>query len=128
MTGCHYGAKNTLTRNYLYLAERAGAEVRPLTTVVELRELPEAGLAVTTVPTRRRRRGGWQTLTAHRVVLAAGTHGTQTLLHRMRTSGVLPRLSPRLGELTRANSEALIGALTSPAATAARTAGTRRWT
>ncbi len=49
-----------------------------------------------------------------RVVLAAGTYGTQTLLHRMRDTGVLPRISPRLGELTRTNSEALVGALTFP--------------
>jgi cholesterol oxidase len=43
-------------------------------------------------------------------VLAAGTWGTQRLLHEMKDSGVLPRLSPRLGELTRTNSEAIIGA------------------
>jgi cholesterol oxidase len=43
-------------------------------------------------------------------VLAAGTYGTQTLLHRMRATGRLPHLSPRLGELTRTNSEALVGA------------------
>ncbi|SEM30953.1 FAD-dependent oxidoreductase [Streptacidiphilus jiangxiensis] len=114
MTGCRHGAKNTLTQNYLHLAERAGAEVRPLTTVVELRERADGGYAVTTVPTERRRRGARTVVTARQVVLAAGTYGTQTLLHRMRASGALPRLSPRLGELTRTNSEALVGALTFP--------------
>ncbi|MEY9876737.1 cholesterol oxidase [Streptacidiphilus sp. MAP12-33] len=114
MTGCRHGAKNTLTQNYLHLAERAGAEVRPLTTVVGLCERPGGGHAVTTVPTDRRRRGARTVVNARQVVLAAGTYGTQTLLHRMRASGALPRLSPRLGELTRTNSEALVGALTFP--------------
>jgi cholesterol oxidase len=46
------------------------------------------------------------------VVLAAGTLGTQKLLHAMRDSGRLANLSPRLGELTRSNSEAILGART----------------
>jgi cholesterol oxidase len=44
------------------------------------------------------------------VIFAAGTLGTQRLLHRMRSDGTLPRISPRLGALTRTNSEALAGA------------------
>jgi len=43
-------------------------------------------------------------------VLAAGTLGTQGILHAMKDTGVLPALSPRLGSLTRTNSEALLGA------------------
>ncbi|MEU1165061.1 GMC oxidoreductase [Streptomyces sp. NPDC005921] len=50
--------------------------------------------------------------TARRVVVAAGTYGTQTLLHRMKAGGQLPYLSDRLGDLTRTNSEALVGAQT----------------
>jgi cholesterol oxidase len=62
------------------------------------------------------RSGAWwrrdrRTVTAHHVVLAAGTWGTQRLLHALRSEGVLPRVSPRLGELTRTNSEALVGAM-----------------
>jgi cholesterol oxidase len=120
MTGCRHGAKNTLNENYLHLAERAGAEVHPLTTVTGLREHADGdgdGYALTTVPTDaspRRRRKHQRTLTARHVVLAAGTYGTQTLLHRMRDTGALPRLSDRLGTLTRTNSEALIGAGTTP--------------
>ena len=34
MTGCRHGAKNTLNENYLYLAEKAGAVIHPMTTVV----------------------------------------------------------------------------------------------
>ncbi|NEB82440.1 GMC family oxidoreductase [Streptomyces sp. SID14478] len=115
MTGCRVGAKNALTENYLHLAERAGAEVRPMTTVTSVRELPDgAGFEVTCVPTDKRRRGRRTVLRARRVVLAAGTYGTQTLLHRMKADGTLPRLSQRLGVLTRTNSEALVGALTWP--------------
>ncbi|WP_343065023.1 GMC oxidoreductase [Nocardiopsis algeriensis] len=111
MTGCRHGAKNMLTENYLYFAERGGAEVHPLTTAERVRELPGGGYAVDTVRTgARRRRAGARTFTAAQVVVAAGTYNTQTLLHRMRDSGHLPRLSEKLGTLTRTNSEALVGA------------------
>lgn len=110
MTGCRHGAKNTLLENYLYLAERGGAEIRPRTTVVAVRPRPDGRYDVVT-----ERTGTWwarrrQVLVASDVVLAAGTLGTQKLLHAMRDTGDLPRLSPRLGELTRSNSEAIIGA------------------
>ncbi|MFE0471049.1 MULTISPECIES: GMC family oxidoreductase N-terminal domain-containing protein [unclassified Streptomyces] len=111
MTGCRHGAKNTLNENYLHLAERAGAVVHPLTTVVSVTDDSRGGYAVATLPTDRRRAKG-RTYTARRVVLAAGTYGTQTLLHRMKAGGQLPHLSDRLGELTRTNSEALVGAQT----------------
>jgi cholesterol oxidase len=106
MTGCRVGAKNTLVKNYLYLAEQNGAKVLPLTTVTAVRPLDE-GYAV---DLRRTGRRATATITAGQVVLAAGTWGTQQLLHRMKDQGVLPRLSSRLGELTRTNSEAIIGA------------------
>jgi len=107
MTGCRVGAKNMLTENYLYLAERHGAEIHPLTTVDRLEPRAEGGYRVQT--SRTGWRPGRRTFTADQVVLAAGTHGTQKLLHRMKATGVLPGLSPRLGELTRTNSEALLG-------------------
>ncbi|SNT46761.1 cholesterol oxidase [Actinomadura meyerae] len=108
MIGCKVGAKNMLTKNYLYLAEKAGVQVIPDTTVTSLAPRASGGYEVGTEhtgPLRKRRR----TLTAEHVVLAAGTYGTQRLLHRMRAAGRLPDLSPRLGELTRTNSEALLG-------------------
>ncbi|GAA0978929.1 GMC family oxidoreductase [Nocardiopsis tropica] len=112
MTGCRHGAKNTLTENYLYFAERGGADIHPLTSVERVRELPGGGLALDTVRTDApRRRENARTFTARGVVVAAGTYNTQTLLHRMRDSGLLPRLSARLGTLTRTNSEALVGAM-----------------
>ncbi|SEO17836.1 cholesterol oxidase [Actinacidiphila rubida] len=114
MTGCRHGAKNTLNENYLHLARQAGATVHPLTTVVALGEDPAGGYRVTTVPTDQRKKGPRTDLRARQVVVAAGTYGTQTLLHAMRDSGGLPAISARLGELTRTNSEALVGAQTSP--------------
>ena len=110
MTGCRHNAKNTLVKNYLYLAEKAGATVHPLTTVLAVRPLPGGGYAV-----RTERTGGWRgqrTFTATQVVFAAGTWGTQRLLHRMRATGALPDISARLGTLSRTNSEALGGAMT----------------
>ncbi|WP_326785980.1 GMC family oxidoreductase [Streptomyces sp. NBC_00151] len=112
MTGCRHGAKNTLNENYLHLAEKAGAVVHPMTTVVSVTDDSRGGYAVRTLPTDNRRKGRGRTFTARRVVLAAGTYGTQTLLHRMKAGGQLPYLSKRLGELTRTNSEALVGAQT----------------
>ncbi|WEH27840.1 GMC family oxidoreductase [Streptomyces sp. AM 3-1-1] len=114
MTGCRHGAKNTLNENYLHLAEKNGAVIHPLTTVRTLTEDSRGGFAVGTLPTDRPRKGAHRVYTARHVVLAAGTYGTQTLLHRMRDSGLLPRTSARLGTLTRTNSEALVGAQTTP--------------
>ncbi|WP_309056503.1 GMC family oxidoreductase [Streptomyces sp.] len=112
MTGCRHGAKNTLNENYLHLAERAGAEVHPMTSVVAVTEDSRGGFAVRTLPTDNRKKGRGRTFTARRVVIAAGTYGTQTLLHRMKDTGLLPHISDRLGELTRTNSEGLVGAQT----------------
>ncbi|MER6384346.1 GMC family oxidoreductase [Streptomyces sp. NPDC001250] len=112
MTGCRHGAKNTLNENYLHLAEQAGAVVHPMTTVVSVTDDSRGGYAVATLPTDRKKKGEGRLFTARRVVLAAGTYGTQTLLHRMKAGGQLPYLSKRLGDLTRTNSEALVGAQT----------------
>ncbi|QHC30970.1 GMC family oxidoreductase [Streptomyces sp. HF10] len=112
MTGCRHGAKNTLNENYLHLAEKAGAVVHPMTTVVSVTDDSRGGYAVATLPTDRGKKGAGRLFTARRVVIAAGTYGTQTLLHRMKANGQLPYLSPRLGVLTRTNSEALVGAQT----------------
>lgn len=112
MTGCRHGAKNTLNENYLHLAERAGAVIHPMTTVTALAEHPDGGYRVRTVPTDARRRGAAKVLRARYVVVAAGTYGTQSLLHTMKDRGELPRISDRLGALTRTNSEGIVGAQT----------------
>ncbi|WP_040835309.1 GMC oxidoreductase [Nocardia brevicatena] len=112
MVGCKYGAKNTLVKNYLYLAEQARAQVIPMSTVTELRPGDDGGWQVTAVRTGAWFRKSPTTYRADRVVLAAGTLGTQRLLHEMHDRGVLPRLSDRLGVLTRTNSESIVGAAT----------------
>jgi cholesterol oxidase len=109
MTGCRHGAKNTLVKNYLWLAERAGATVRPLTTVTAVRPAG-AGFRVETARTGAWLRPRREVIEADQVVFAAGALGTQTLLHRMKAAGALPGLSDRVGSLTRTNSESILGA------------------
>jgi cholesterol oxidase len=109
MTGCRHGAKNTLVKNYLALAESAGAQVIPMTTVTGLQQRSDGVWEVDAVRT-----GGWlpkrrRTYTAGHVILAAGTYGTQKLLFAMRDKGTLA-LSDRLGMITRTNSESIVGA------------------
>jgi cholesterol oxidase len=112
MTGCRHGAKNTLVKNYLYLAEQAGAVVHPLTTVTRVVPRAGGGYDVEARPTRTGSRGRSRLVfRADEVVLAASTLGTQRLLHAMRDTGVLPDVSARLGHLTRTNSESIVGAV-----------------
>lgn len=110
MTGCRHNAKNTLVKNYLYLAEKAGAEVHPMTTVVSVRPRAGGGYEIETRRTNKRFRSH-QRVTAQQVVFSASTMGTQKLLHKMRDEGILPKISDRLGVLTRTNSESLLGAI-----------------
>ena len=116
MVGCPHGAKNTLVKNYLWLAERAGAEVLPERMVVDVRPLgaPDGSDGYEVVTERpgawlRRRR---QTFTAGGVVVAAGALGTNRLL----ATASLPRLSGRVGELVRTNSEAIVAVTLPPGA------------
>ncbi|MGC0365183.1 cholesterol oxidase [Rhodococcus sp. 27YEA15] len=110
MTGCRHGAKNTLLKNYLGLAEKAGAQIIPMTTVSGLRESRDGSWDVFTERTGAFRRKNRRTYTAGHVILAAGTWGTQHLLFDMKDTGALPNLSDTLGELTRTNSESIVGA------------------
>jgi cholesterol oxidase len=112
MVGCPTGAKNTLPKNYLWFAERGGARVMPERTVVDVRPLGAGdgsdGYAVTTERTGAWLRKSRHVQTAGAVVLAGGALGTNKLLQRCRHNGSLPDVSPRLGELVRTNSEALL--------------------
>ncbi len=117
MVGCRVGAKNTLVKNYLSLAEKLGVTIEPLRTVTRLGVLPTAEGERPAYRIRHERSGAWtqkdpRVVSARYVVVAAGTWGTQTLLHAMREEGELPLLSSKLGHLTRTNSEALLGAMT----------------
>jgi cholesterol oxidase len=115
MSGCRHNAKNTLVKNYLYLAEKRGATVLPLTTVTRI--TPRAGEAggydvrVKYTKAKRATARSTRVLTAQHVIMAAASLGTQKLLHRMKDEGHLPRLSERLGYLSRTNSESILGAI-----------------
>ena len=116
MTGCRHNAKNTLVKNYLYLAEKNGARVLPLTTVTRITPRSDdlgGGYAVQVRHTKAklRRESATRVLTADQVVLAASALGTQRLLHQMKDEGHLPGISDRLGHLARTNSESILGAI-----------------
>jgi cholesterol oxidase len=118
MVGCRYNAKNTLLKNYLYFAEKWGAEILPEVMVRDIRPLPDgeadgaryevvyrSSTALVYKPQKRVR--------ARNVILSAGVLGTLELLFRCRdTTKTLPHLSPRLGRIARTNSEEMIGAIT----------------
>ncbi len=113
MTGCRHNAKNTLVKNYLYLAEQAGAQVHPLTTVTRVRPRAGGGYEVQTRWTKAKlsRRTATKTFTADQVVFSAAALGTQKLLHQLKGEGDLPQISDRLGLLARTNSESILGAI-----------------
>jgi cholesterol oxidase len=112
MVGCPVGAKNTLVKNYLWFAERHGTTVMPDRLVTDVRPLGAAdgsdGYAVTSERSGMIRGRGRRTVTARGVVVAAGALGTNKLLQRCRLGGSLPKISPRLGELVRTNSEMIL--------------------
>ena len=110
MTGCRHNAKNTLPKNYLGLAEKAGAQVFPEHTVIKSEQLTDGSWKVTARKSSAWL-GGRRTFTASQVVVAAGTYNTQKLLHKMKIDGTLPKLSDQLGKLSRTNSEALTGSI-----------------
>jgi cholesterol oxidase len=110
MTGCRHNAKNTLPKNYLGLAEKAGAKVFPEHTAVKTEQSPDGSWKITA-----RKSSAWfggkRSFTAAHVVVAAGTYNTQKLLHKMKLDGTLPKISDQLGKLSRTNSEALTGSI-----------------
>jgi cholesterol oxidase len=112
MVGCQFGAKNTLVKNYLYFAEKRGARVMPERTVVDIRPLG-AGDGSDGYEVESIRSGAWlrkerRVQRARGVVVSAGPLGTNKLLQRCRLEGSLPRVSARLGELVRTNSESIL--------------------
>ena len=114
MTGCRYGAKNTLDKNYLHFAEQRGARIFDETRVVDVRPLGGQadggdGYAVRTVRTTRWFSRQARTFRCRGVVFSAGVLGTLRLLMELKERGSLPRLSDRLGHVVRTNSESIIG-------------------
>jgi cholesterol oxidase len=114
MVGCRFGAKNSLDKNYLYLAEKRGVQVFAETKVVDVRPLngkPDGsnGYEVRTVKSTAFLDREPRRFTCRAVVFSASSLGTTELLFRLKSSGSLPRISDRLGRHIRTNSESLIG-------------------
>ena len=115
MVGCRHNAKNTLVKNYLYFAEKGGAEMRAEAEVRDIIPLPAGQLDGARYEIVYRRSTAWlpapvRRVRARRVVLAAGALGTLRLLFRCRdVTQSLPYISARLGDLVRTNSESLLG-------------------
>jgi cholesterol oxidase len=112
MVGCRFNAKNTLDKNYLYFAEKLGAEIIPESKVVKLIPLSEdgsSGYEVHTLSTTGILGYPKKIYRAKGVILSAGVLGTLGLLLKMKEEGILPRLSNKLGNLVRTNSESIVG-------------------
>lgn len=108
MVGCRVGAKNTLDQNYLYLAEKKGAVIRPETRVTDVTPLDGGGYELTLKKTTGLF-GETSKLRVRAVVVSAGSYGTVNLLMRCKDRGSLAKLSNSLGHYLRTNSEALLG-------------------
>ncbi len=131
MVGCRYNAKNTLPKNYLYFAEKNGAKIISEAEVVDIKPLTPtplpapfgdasrgegqrvmAGYEIEFKSSTRFLYGHRQRVQARGVILSAGVMGTIKLLLNLRdVKKSLPNLSPRLGDVVRTNSEALLGSV-----------------
>jgi cholesterol oxidase len=115
MVGCRHNAKNTLDKNYLYLAERYGTEVWPESHVDGIRPLYSVERDEARYEIDYHKITDWfgkrqGTVRARNVIVAAGVLGTVELLLKCRDDlRTLPLLSPMVGERVRSNSEALMG-------------------
>ncbi len=108
MIGCRFNAKNTLDKNYLYLAEKTGAVIHPETQVVDLGRRSDGRYRVDTQRPGTMDSAG--TFVAKDVVFSAGSLGTTRLLLELVERDRLPDVSPRLGRQVRTNSEVILGA------------------
>jgi cholesterol oxidase len=114
MMGCRFNAKNTLDKNYLYLAEKHGAHVLAETKVVDVACLNakadgSRGYEVSTVKSTAFFNAEPRRLTCRGVVFAASALGTMDILFRLKEKGSLPEISNQLGSRVRTNAESLIG-------------------
>jgi cholesterol oxidase len=114
MTGCRYNAKNTLDKNYLYLAQQLGMKIQSESEVYDVRPLGNTdGTDGYRVKWKKstgflKKKGEYAT---RGVVFAGGVLGTIPLLLKLRRTS-LPNLSPRVGDGIRTNSESLVGITT----------------
>jgi cholesterol oxidase len=124
MVGCRHNAKNILSKNYLYFAEKNGTVVKAEVEVVDVRPLTvDEGQSANRYPQSKARYvityqsscspfKRQQTVYGNNVIFSAGVMGTMKLLLNLRdVKNSLPKLSRRLGHMVRTNSEALLGSV-----------------
>jgi len=113
MTGCRKESKNTLDKNYLYLARKKGAEILAEQEVINIIPIGPDGTGGYRViaKTSTRLFGKKKEFTAHGIILSGGVLGTVKLLLRLKQK-TLPLLSPTLGDHIRTNNETLISVST----------------
>ena len=112
LTGCRVGAKNTLDRNYLYLAERLGTKVQPDAEVIHVTQLANRTYEVTYRYHNSYVHKPKVKVLAKKVIFAGGVLGTLPLLMKLRSrKDGLPKLSERLGLEVRTNNESIIGVI-----------------
>lgn len=121
LVGCRTNAKNSLMKNYLYFAEKFGAEVRAEAQVDNIVALPEGQPDASRYEVRYHSTTAWirkspHVVRARHVVVSAGVLGTVALLLRCRDEhGSLPRISTQLGQRVRTNSETFLGSFSQKA-------------
>lgn len=105
MVGCRENAKNTLDRNYLFFAEKFGADILPETKVFKI-DFSEGIYSVSTKNIKTGRKE--EVYKAKNIIISAGTLGTLNLLLKQKFKyKSLQGLSDRLGENLLTNSETL---------------------
>jgi cholesterol oxidase len=113
MLGCRYNSKNTLDKNYLYLAQQSGCEIKAETEVYDVVPIGEEGSDGYTIHFKDSL--SWfpkhGTVKTKGVIFAGGVLGTMDLLLKLKGTS-LPNLSDTLGHGVRTNSESLIGVTT----------------
>lgn len=110
MTGCRNNSKNTLDKNYLYLAQKYGAEILAENEVYNVSPINtedgangyEIGLKTSTKLFTKRKK-----IKSKAVIFSGGVLGTIKLLLKLKTSS-LPNISDRLGQDIRTNNETLV--------------------
>lgn len=109
MTGCRYNAKNTLDKNYLYLAEKNGVEILAEQEVIDIKETGKDESTQYEIyykdSTRFFKRK--KQVSCRGVIFAGGVLGTVKLLVKLKNSS-LPKLSDQVGKDVRTNNEGLI--------------------
>ena len=113
MLGCRYNAKNTLDKNYLYLALQFGAEILAEHEVIDVKPLSPDGEKGYEIVGKKT--SGWFSplikIRTKGVIFSGGVTGTIPLLLKLKQKS-LPRLSDTVGHGVRTNSESLIGVTT----------------